>query len=138
MRNMHQNISSGVGKNVFWKLIIKVVYTSVIIFLCIITEKKRKILNDCIEEWHTSTPYDIFWNQSTYPTVCLLLDMWHRTDHFITVDGKCIFDSNFEVAFPLTKDCLNYTCRGNDTDDIKFVGVLYAIRAVPHEFFKED
>ena len=58
--------------------------------------------NYCIEEWHTSTPYDILWNEPTYPTVCLLLDMWHQTDHFITVCGKCIFDSNLKVASPLT------------------------------------
>ena len=78
-------------------------------------------------------PYDIFRNQSTYPTVCLLLDMWYRTNHCITVCGKWIFYSNFEVAFPLTQDCLNSTCRGNDTDENKKFGVLHAIRAVPLE-----
>ena len=99
-------------------------------------EKRQERLNDSIEEWHTSTPYDIFWNQSTYPTVCLLLDTWHQTDCCITVCGKSIFDSNFEVAFPPTQDCLNYTFRGNDTYEIKFVGVLHTIRAVPIEFFQ--
>ena len=94
-------------------------------------EKNEKRLNYRIEEWHTSTPYDIFWNQSTYPTVCLLIDMWHRTDHFITVGGKWIFDSNFEVAFKLTHDCLNYICHGNDTDEIKYFDFLHAIRAAP-------
>ena len=58
-------------------------------------EKNEKKLNFCIEEWHTSTPYDVFWNQSTYPTVCLLLDTWHRTDHCITVCNKWIVYSNF-------------------------------------------
>ena len=82
-------------------------------------------------------PYDIFWNQSTYPTVCLLLETWHRTDHCITVCGKWIFDANFEVAFPLTQDCLNYAFHGNDTDEIKFVGILHAIRAVTTGCFKE-
>ena len=86
-----------------------------------------------MEEWNTSTPYDIFWNQSTYKTLCLLIDKWHCTNNCITVCGKWIFYSNFEVAFPLTQDCLNYTCRGNDTDEIKFSGVLHAIRAVPPE-----
>ena len=33
-------------------------------------EKNEKRLNYCIEGWHTSTPYDIFWSQSTYPNVC--------------------------------------------------------------------
>ena len=65
-------------------------------------EKNEKRLNYCIEEWHTSTPYDIFWNHSTYSTVCLLLDKWQRNDHFIKVCGKWIFDSNSEVTFPLT------------------------------------
>ena len=78
-------------------------------------------------------PYDIFWNQYTYPTLCLLLDTWHRNDHCITVFGKCIFYSNFEVAFQLTQDCLNYTNFSNDTDENKFVGVFHAIRAVSHE-----
>ena len=68
--------------------------------------------------------------------MCLLLDTWHRTDNCITVCGKWIFDSDFEVAFPLTQDCLNYTCHGNDTNNIKFVDVLHTIRAVPPEVFQ--
>ena len=59
--------------------------------------------------------------------------MWHQTNHCITVRGKWIFDSNFEVDFALTQGCLNYICRGNDTDEIKLVGVLQAIIAVPPE-----
>ena len=66
-----------------------------------------------------------------YPTVCLLLYTAHRTGHCITVCGKWIFDSNLEFTLPLTKASLNYICSGNDTDEIIFVGVLYAIRAVP-------
>ena len=65
--------------------------------------------------------------------MCLVLDTWYRTNHCIKVCSKWIFDSNFEVDFPLTQDCLNYTCCGNDTDEIKFVGVLNVIRAVPPE-----
>ena len=61
----------------------------------------------------------------------LLLDTAHQTDHCITVCGKWIFDSNLEFVLPLTKALLNYICSGNDTDDITFVGVLHAIRAVP-------
>ena len=93
--------------------------------------KKLKRLNYRIEEWHTYTPYDIFLNHSNYPTVCLLLKMSHWTNHCITVCGKWIFDSNFEVLFLLTQDCLNYTCRGDGTDEITFVSVLHAIREVP-------
>ena len=58
-------------------------------------DKNEKILNYRIEEWHTSTPYDIFRNQSTYPTVCLLLDTRHRNYHCIKVCGKWILDFNF-------------------------------------------
>ena len=79
-------------------------------------KEKTKKLNYRIEEWHTSTTYDIFCNQYTYTTVCLLLETWHRTDRCIAVCGKWIFYSNFEVAFTLTQDCLNYTCCVNDTD----------------------
>ena len=70
-------------------------------------------------------------NHFNYPTVCLLLDTAHRTNHCINICGKCIFDSNLESALPLTKALLNYICSGNDNDEITFVGVLHAIRAVP-------
>ena len=88
-------------------------------------------LNYQIEERHTSTLYDIFWNQSTYPTVCFLLVTWHHNNHCITVFGKWIFDSKLKVMLPLTQDYLKYICRGNDTDENKFFGVLHVIRAVP-------
>ena len=39
----------------------------------------------------------------------------------------------FHFLFLLTQDCLNYTFRGNETYEIKFVGVLHAIRVVPPE-----
>ena len=70
-------------------------------------------------------------NHSNYPTVCLLLDTAHRTNHCINVCGKWIFDYNLEIPLPLKKVSLNYICYGNDTDEITFVGVLHAIRAVP-------
>ena len=96
-------------------------------------EKMKKLPNHCIEEWNISTPYDMFWNPYTYPNVCLLLDTCHRTDHCITVCDKWIFDSNFEVYFPLTHYFLNYSCRGNDTDQIKYFAVFHAIISVPPE-----
>ena len=96
-------------------------------------KKKEKRLNYCIEEWHTSTPYDIYRNKYTYPTVCLLPDTWYRNDHCITVCGKWIFDSNFEVAFPLIQDWLDYKCCGTGTGKNKFVVVLHAIISVPPE-----
>ena len=68
--------------------------------------------------------------------MCLLLDMWHRNDHFITGFGKWIFYSNLKVVLPLTQDSLNYICRGNDADDNKFIGVLHAIRAFPPGVFQ--
>ena len=37
------------------------------------------------------------------------------------------------MALPLTQDCLNNTCCGNDTDDNEFVVVLHVVRAVPIE-----
>ena len=95
-------------------------------------EKNEKIPNFCIEEWHTSTQCDIFQTHYTCPTVCLLLDTWHRNDHCITVCGKWIFYSSFKVEFPLTQDCLNYKCRGNSTDENNFF-VMRAIRGVPPE-----
>ena len=73
--NTRQNISSAVSKHVFWEFTIKVECTSAVIFLCDITKEKRKNLNYCIEEWHTSTPNDIFGDNYTSPYVFLLLDM---------------------------------------------------------------
>ena len=70
-------------------------------------------------------------NNYNYPTVCLLIETTHRTDHYITVCGKWIFYSNLESALPITKASLNYICSVNDTDEITFVGVLHVIRAVP-------
>ena len=131
------NTSSGVSKNLLYKSRIKVRCTSAVILLWDITKRKRKRLNYRIEEWHTSTTFDIFWNQSTYPTVCLLLDKWNRNYHCITVCGKWIFDSNLKVALLLTQVCLNYTCRCNDTGENKCVGVFNPIRAVPPEVLKE-
>ena len=63
--------------------------------------------------------------------MCLLLDTAHQIDHCITVFIKWIFGSNLEFALPLTKVSLNYICSGKNTDEITFVGVLHAIRAVP-------
>ena len=38
------------------------------------------------------------------------------------------------MGIPLViKDLLNYTCRGNDTNENKVFGVLHAIRAAPPE-----
>ena len=78
-------------------------------------------------------PYDIFWTQSTYPTVCLLLETWHWTGHCITVFGKWIFDFNLKLSLTLTQDSLDYIFCGNDTDEDKFIGVLHAIIAVTPE-----
>ena len=63
----------------------------------------------------------------------LLLDTAHREDHCITVCGKCIIDSNLKSTLPLTHAWLNYICSGNDTNEITFIAVLHAIRAVPYE-----
>ena len=99
-------------------------------------EKNEKGLHYRIEEWHTSTPYDILRNHSTYSTVCLLVDKWHQTDHCIAFFSKWIFDSNLKVALPLTEVCLNYMCCGNDTDENKFIGVLHEIIPLPTEVFQ--
>ena len=73
------------------------------------------------------------WNQSTYPTVCLLLEMWNRTDNCITVCGKWIFYSNLKVALPLTQVFLNDIWCVHDTHGNTYIGVLHAIRSVPPE-----
>ena len=79
-------------------------------------EKNEIKIHYHIQEWHKFTTYDILQNQFNYPSVCLLLDTEHQDDHCITVCGKWIFDSNLELALPLTRAWLNYICSGNDTD----------------------
>ena len=66
-------------------------------------EKNEMRIHYRIQEWHTFTTYDILHHRSNYPTVCLLLDTEHRADYCITACGKCIFDSNFRLALPLTR-----------------------------------
>ena len=135
--DMRQNISSGVSKSLFWQIHNNVVMHFCRDILIVHNNEKTKIKsNYCIEEWHTSTKYNIFRNQSAYPTVCLLLDTWHRNDHCITGFGKYMFDSNLKVALPLTHGYLNYKCRGHDTDENKFIGFLNAIILVPIEVGK--
>ena len=75
-----------------------------------------------------TTTFDILQNHCNYPTVCLLLEMAHQTNHCINVCGKWIFDSNLKSALPLTEALLNYICSGNDTDEITFVGVLNVVQ----------
>ena len=88
MMDMCQNISSGVRKSLFWKIHnIGRMHFYRDILIGNHKGKNEKRLNYRIEEYHTYTPYDIFWNKSTYPTVCLLLDTWHRNNHCITVCG---------------------------------------------------
>ena len=79
----------------------------------------------------------MFRNQSTYPTVFLLLDTWHQTDYCIIVCGRWLLYSNSDVASPLIQDILNYARRGNDKDYMKVVGVFHAIRVVTLEVFKK-
>ena len=62
--------------------------------------------------------------------------MAYRTNQCITVCGKWIFDYILEFALTLTSAWLNYTCSGNETDEITFVGVLHAIISVPHVVVK--
>ena len=95
-------------------------------------EKSEQKIHYRIQEWNTyTTPYDILQNHSNYPTVCLLLDTAHRTNYYITVCGKWIFDSNLESALPLTKASFKYLCSGNDTYEITVGGVVHVIRSVP-------
>ena len=68
----------------------------------------------------------------------MLLYTAHWTDNCISVCGKYIFDSNLGFALPLTKDLFNYIFSGNDTDEIIFVGVLRATRAVLPIVFKRN
>ena len=66
-------------------------------------EKNELKIHYHFQEWNTfTTTYDILQNHSNYPTVYLLLDTAHRTDHCITVCGKWKFDSNLEFTLPLT------------------------------------
>ena len=66
-------------------------------------EKKNKKYIIKFRNGKKTTTFDILQNHSNYPTVCLLLDTAHRTDHCITILGKWIFDYNLESALTLTE-----------------------------------
>jgi hypothetical protein len=95
-------------------------------------EKKEKRINYSVEEWKEYMTFDIFLNVSPYPTVCAIIDSASQgIGHCITVCDKWIFDSNFEWAFPLTQECLNYICKSEDHPDIEFLGMSHAVCAIP-------
>ena len=51
-------------------------------------EKNKIKIHYQIQEWNKfTTTYDILHNHYNYPTVCLLLDTAHQTDHCIKVCG---------------------------------------------------
>ena len=130
--NLRHNISWGASNCLLLSFMVKSEWNSAMILLWANTEKKNNkntLSNSGIKK--KTTTFEILQNHCNYPTVCLLLDTAHRTNHCITVCGKWIFYSNLESTLPLTKDFLNCICSGNDTDDITFVVVLHAIRAVP-------
>ena len=57
--------------------------------------------------------------------------MAHKTDNVISICGKLIFDYNLEFCITTHKSLKKIIFSGKDTYDIKFVGVMHAIGAVP-------
>ena len=54
--------------------------------------------------------YDPLLYISTYPTLIHLKFYHDGIQHYVTVVGKLIFDSNFPFELPLKKDNLDYYC----------------------------
>ena len=40
-----------------------------------------------------------------------------KDDHCVTLYGKWLFDSNFDYALPLTKECLDLCCSNEGTNE---------------------
>ena len=61
--------------------------------------------------------WDIFANGEKDLVVALLLGSDRKEDHCITLYGQWIYDSNFDYALLLTKECLDMCCSAEDTHE---------------------
>ena len=62
--------------------------------------------------------YDPLFDMTTYPTLTQLILFSSGIHHCVTVVGKCIFDSNFTFALPLTEENLDYCCMNDDKTNL--------------------
>ena len=79
--------------------------------------------------------YDKLIDISPYPTIFKLKDFLGGINHWVTVVGKWIFDSNFSFEVPLTKENLDYF-RINDNEtkgNNGYKGVLKTVMFIPKE-----
>ena len=54
--------------------------------------------------------YDPLLEISPFTILIKLIDFIGGIHHFVTVFGKCIFESDFHFSLPLTQDDLEYCC----------------------------
>lgn len=71
--------------------------------------------------------FDIFLNQSEWPTLCVLVGDDHSHNHAVTVVKDWILDSNCDFAMKLTQENLDW-CVSSATESVHFVKVVKAVR----------
>ena len=76
--------------------------------------------------------FDIFINQSEWPTLCVLVGDDHSHNHAVTVVKDWILDSNCDYAMKLTQDNLDW-CVSSATESVHFVKVVKAVRFIQHK-----
>ena len=76
--------------------------------------------------------FDIFSNQSEWPTLCVLVGDDHSHNHAVTVVKNWILDSNSDFAMNLTQENLDW-CVSTTTESVHFVKVVKAIRFIQNK-----
>ena len=77
--------------------------------------------------------YDTLLDIYTYQKLLQLKNVIDGINHYVTVVGKCIFDSNFPFVLPDTKDNLDYCLINENVTKVMngYKGLLKAIRFTP-------
>jgi hypothetical protein len=86
--------------------------------------------------------FDIFLDQSEWPTLCVLVGDDHSHNHAVTVVKDWILCSNCDFAMKLSHENLDW-CVSSGTESVHFVKVVKAVRIIqnsnnPLLFFDKD
>ena len=75
-----------------------------------VREKRKSWLKLSSKLFKGKDGYDPLIEISPFPGLIHLKNYLGGINHCVTVVGKCIFDSNFTLPFPITRDDLDYCC----------------------------
>jgi len=81
---------------------------------------------------YRSECFNIFNNDSEWPTVCILLGNDYSDNHAVTVVKDWILDSNAQYAMKVTQENLNW-CVSSPTQSVIFLRVVEAVCFMQHK-----